>query len=195
MAGVKMTGVLYPGSSQTAVDLISGRIQVMFAPAPTVLGLIKDGRVKRAVIPDNTLSGAQGWFINTRRPQFKDRRLREALIDAFDFEWTNKTIMYNAYHRTVSVFQNSDLMAVGLPSTAELKLLEPFRNRLPAEVFGEPILEQTPLAQQRFMRHFYGRPARDRIAIKGEQAVFAEEINNCRDSPLTPTLNAVELRD
>jgi tripartite-type tricarboxylate transporter receptor subunit TctC len=46
MAGVKMTGVLYPGSGQTAVDLIAGRIQVMFAPAPTVLGLIKDGRIK-----------------------------------------------------------------------------------------------------------------------------------------------------
>jgi tripartite-type tricarboxylate transporter receptor subunit TctC len=46
MAGIKMTGVLYPGSGQTAVDLIAGRIQVMFAPAPTVLGLIKDGRVK-----------------------------------------------------------------------------------------------------------------------------------------------------
>ena len=46
MAGVKITGVLYPGSGQAAVDLIAGRIQVMFAPAPTVLGLIKDGRVK-----------------------------------------------------------------------------------------------------------------------------------------------------
>ena len=46
MADIKMTGVLYPGSGQTAVDLISSRIQVMFAPAPTVLGLIKDGRVK-----------------------------------------------------------------------------------------------------------------------------------------------------
>jgi tripartite-type tricarboxylate transporter receptor subunit TctC len=46
MAGIKMTGVLYPGSGQTAVDLIAGRIQVIFAPAPTVLGLIKDGRVK-----------------------------------------------------------------------------------------------------------------------------------------------------
>src|ERR1039458_68636 len=46
MAGVKMTGVLYPGSGQTAVDLIAGRIQVMFATAPPVLGLIKDGRVK-----------------------------------------------------------------------------------------------------------------------------------------------------
>lgn len=46
MAGIRMTGVLYPGSAQTAIDLISGRIQVMFAPASTVLGFIKDGRVK-----------------------------------------------------------------------------------------------------------------------------------------------------
>jgi tripartite-type tricarboxylate transporter receptor subunit TctC len=46
MAGIKMTGVLYPGSAQTAIDVISGRIQVMFAPASTVLGFIKDGRVK-----------------------------------------------------------------------------------------------------------------------------------------------------
>ena len=46
MAGIKMTGVLYPGSAQTVVDLISGRIQVMFSPASTVLAFIKDGRVK-----------------------------------------------------------------------------------------------------------------------------------------------------
>jgi len=46
MAGIKMTGVLYPGSSQTITDLIAGRIQVMFSPASTALGLIKDGRVK-----------------------------------------------------------------------------------------------------------------------------------------------------
>ena len=71
----------------------------------------KDGRVKRAVIADDTPSGAQGWFINTRRKQFQDRRLREALIDAFDFEWTNKNIMYGSYERTVSVFQNSPMMA------------------------------------------------------------------------------------
>ncbi len=58
---------------------------------------LKDGRVKRDELPDDTPSGAQGWFINTRRPQFADPRLREALNDAFDFEWTNKTIMYGAY--------------------------------------------------------------------------------------------------
>ena len=98
----------------------------------------KDGRVKRDTIPDDTPSGAQGWFINTRRAKFADPRLREALCDAFDFEWTNKTIMYGSYDRTVSVFQNSDMMAKGKPGADELALLEPFRGKVPDEVFGEP---------------------------------------------------------
>jgi microcin C transport system substrate-binding protein len=101
---------------------------------------IRDGRVKREVMPDDTPSGAQGWFINTRREKFKDPRLREALIDAFDFEWTNKTIMYGSYERTHSVFQNSDMMAGGKPGPEELALLEPFRGTLPEEVFGEPFV-------------------------------------------------------
>ena len=99
---------------------------------------VKNGRVKRDVLPDDTPSGAQGWFINTRRAKFADPRLREALCNAFDFEWTNKTIMYGSYDRTASVFQNSDMMAQGRPSAEELALLEPFRGRLPDEVFGEP---------------------------------------------------------
>ena len=101
---------------------------------------VKDGRVKRETLPDELPSGAQGWFLNMRREQFKDRRVREALIDAFDFEWTNKTIMYGAYARTVSPFQNSDLMAKGKPSPDEVKLLEPFRGKVPDEVFGEPFV-------------------------------------------------------
>jgi microcin C transport system substrate-binding protein len=99
---------------------------------------VKDGRVKREVLPDETPSGAQGWFINTRRQKFADPRLREALIDAFDFEWTNKTIMYGSYDRTVSVFQNSDMMAKGPPGAEETALLEPFRGHVPDEVFGAP---------------------------------------------------------
>jgi len=100
----------------------------------------KDGRVKRDELPDDTPSGAQGWFINTRRAKFADPRVREALNDAFDFEWTNKTVMYGAYARTVSVFQNSDMMAQGAPGPDELALLEPFRGHVPDEVFGEPYL-------------------------------------------------------
>ena len=101
---------------------------------------VKDGRVKRETLPDETPSGAQGWFINTRRDKFRDPRVREALIQAFDFEWTNKTIMYGAYARTHSPFQNSDMMAEGPPSREELKLLEPFRGQVPDEVFAAPFV-------------------------------------------------------
>jgi microcin C transport system substrate-binding protein len=101
---------------------------------------VKDGRVKREILPDDTPSGAQGWFINTRREKFNDPRVREALIQAFDFEWTNKTIMYGAYARTHSPFQNSDMMVSGPPSPEELKLLEPFRGQVPDEVFGMPFV-------------------------------------------------------
>ncbi len=101
---------------------------------------VKDGRVKMETLPDETPSGAQGWFINTRREKFKDPRVREALIQAFDFEWTNKTIMYGAYARTHSPFQNSDMMVSGPPSPEELTLLEPFRGQVPDEVFGTPFV-------------------------------------------------------
>ena len=101
---------------------------------------VKDGRVKRELEPDETPSGGQGWFINTRRDKFKDARVREALTYAFDFEWTNKTVMYGAYARTISPFQNSDMVASGPPSPEELKLLEPFRGQVPDEVFKEPFV-------------------------------------------------------
>jgi microcin C transport system substrate-binding protein len=101
---------------------------------------IRDRRVKRDVLPDDTPSGAQGWFLNTRRDKFKDIKLREALIVAFDFEWTNKTLMYGSYQRTHSVFQNSDMMAKGKPDGAELALLEKFRGKVSDEVFGEPFV-------------------------------------------------------
>ncbi|MCP3475387.1 extracellular solute-binding protein [Bradyrhizobium sp. CCGUVB1N3] len=99
---------------------------------------VKDGRVKREQVPDRTPSGGQGWFINTRRDKFKDVKIRDAMNCAFDFEWTNKTIMYGAYARTISPFQNSDLVAQGMPTAEELKLLEPYRGQVPDEVFGEP---------------------------------------------------------
>ena len=99
---------------------------------------VRDGRVKREVLPDLTPSGAQGWFINTRREKFKDLRVREAIGLAFDFEWTNKNVMYGSYDRTHSYFENSEMAAKGLPSPEERALLEPFRGRIPEEAFGEP---------------------------------------------------------
>ncbi len=113
---------------------LSSRIWAMRYDLPTV----RDGRIKKEVVADHSPSGGQGWLVNTRREQFKDPRAREALIDAFDFEWTNKHIMYGSYERTHSVFQNSDLMARGRPGPEELVLLEPWRGKVPDEVFGAP---------------------------------------------------------
>lgn len=97
---------------------------------------LRDGRVKRSIIPDERPSGAQGWLLNTRREKFRDRRVRDAFNLAFDFEWVNKNIMYGSYERTYSIFQNSQMMAKGEPSPDELALLEPFRNQVLPEVFG-----------------------------------------------------------
>jgi microcin C transport system substrate-binding protein len=98
---------------------------------------VKDGRVKRDTLDDESPSGTQGWFFNTRRDKFKDRRIREAIGLAMDFEWTNTNIMYGAYQRTISYFQNSPMMAVGEPSPEELEVLEPFRKTLDPTVFDE----------------------------------------------------------
>jgi microcin C transport system substrate-binding protein len=101
---------------------------------------VRENRVVRFELPDERASAAQGWWINTRRKKFQDRRVREALDLAFDFEWTNAKLMYDSYKRTHSIFEGSDMKAEGLPSPEELALLEPYRGRVPDEVFGEPYI-------------------------------------------------------
>ncbi|MFT3989172.1 extracellular solute-binding protein [Aestuariivirga sp.] len=101
---------------------------------------VKDGRVIREELPDETPSGAQGFFFNLRRPQFQDIRVRQAFNLAFDFEWENANLFYNSYTRTASFFEESDLKAEGLPSPEELKLLEPMKAELRPEVFGPAIM-------------------------------------------------------
>ncbi len=101
---------------------------------------IKAGRVKKEEVPDGKATTTQGWYFNTRRPQFKDPRIREALGMVFDFEWTNKNIMYSSYKRLVSYFQNTPMQATGVPGPGELALLERWRGKVPDEVFGEPFV-------------------------------------------------------
>jgi microcin C transport system substrate-binding protein len=98
---------------------------------------LNEGRVVKDLVPDGRPAGAQGWFINMRRDKFTDPRVRLALVYAFDFEWTNKNIMFGSYERTHSFFENSPLKADGTPGPEELALLEPLRDQLPEEVFGE----------------------------------------------------------
>jgi len=101
---------------------------------------VKDGRILRQTLPDERPSGTQGYMINTRRAKFADPRVRRALDVAFDYEWAGKNLFYGLYDRTTSYFENSPMKAVGPPSPAEVALLEPFRAKLPPEVFGAPYL-------------------------------------------------------
>ena len=101
---------------------------------------LKEGRVKKEVVPDGKPVSSQGWYFNTRRPAFRDIRVREAIGLLFDFEWTNKNIMFSSYKRLSSHFQNSAMMAQGQPGADELALLEPFRGKVSDEVFGEPFV-------------------------------------------------------
>jgi microcin C transport system substrate-binding protein len=99
---------------------------------------VREGRLIKLTLPDASPSGAQGFFLNMRRAKFQDLRVRKALGLAFDFEWSNRNLFYGLYTRTESFFENSDMKASGLPSPEELALLEPYRDKLPPEVFGEP---------------------------------------------------------
>lgn len=126
---------------------------------------VKEGRLIRLMMPDERPSGAQGFFINTRREPFKDKRVREALGLAFDFEWSNKNLFFELYTRTQSFFENSDMKASGLPSPEELKLLEPYRDRLAPEVFGEPYSPPVTDASGRDRKHL--KRARDLLTAAG----------------------------
>ncbi|WP_312043414.1 extracellular solute-binding protein [Erwinia sp.] len=86
----------------------------------------------------NTVTTASNWLaFNVQKPLFTDRRVREAMSLAFDFEWMNKALFYGAYQRTRSYFQNTDYAATGYPDAKELEILAPFKGKIPDEVFSQ----------------------------------------------------------
>lgn len=93
--------------------------------------------INKVLIENEVNQGMQGFIFNTRRPLFKDARVRRALAHAWDFEWSNKNLFYNQYTRSNSYFSNSELASTGLPSKDELAILNPLRKHLPAEVFTQ----------------------------------------------------------
>ncbi len=96
---------------------------------------IDKGLIVKEVVDHEIPTGMQAFVMNLRRPLFQDDRVRQALAYAFDFEWTNKNLFYGQYSRTKSFFSNSELASSGLPSAAELEILEPFRDKINEAVF------------------------------------------------------------
>lgn len=109
---------------------------------------MEQGLVKKLMIPDGQPAGMQAYVMNLRRNKFQDVRVREAINLAFDFPWLNKNLFYDAYTSTDSYFENSEMEATGLPSAEELALLEPWREKLPSQVFDEAL----PIAEPEGLR-------------------------------------------
>ncbi len=93
------------------------------------------GLVKKEEIPHKIPTGMQALVFNTKRPIFADRRVRQALGYALDFEWMNKNFFYGQYTRARSFFINTDYEAKGLPGPGEIKILRKMADKIPAEVF------------------------------------------------------------
>lgn len=96
-----------------------------------------DGKIITQELEHENPTGMQAFILNNRKPYFSDSRVRQALAYAFDFEWTNKNIFYNAYNRTHSYFSNSEMAASALPDEQELAILEPIKDQIPDEVFNK----------------------------------------------------------
>lgn len=99
------------------------------------------GKVIKHEFPAETLPSMQATAVNQRREHFRDSRVRQAIALCFDFEWTRRNFFYGSYERSQSCFEKSDFRAEGLPSPQELALLEPLRDQLPVEVFGEAVVQ------------------------------------------------------
>lgn len=118
---------------------------------------INKGWVIKEVLDDQNPSGTQGFWINLRRPQFADPRVRQALGMAFNFEFSNETLFYGLYERTDSFWENSPSMqASGKPVGAEMALLEKFADQIPPGVLTEeavvPPVSKPDQADRRLLR-------------------------------------------
>ncbi|MBI2707970.1 MAG: ABC transporter substrate-binding protein [Proteobacteria bacterium] len=98
---------------------------------------VKEGKIILKESPNGLPRGMQLFVFNTRKSLFKDPKVREALEKAFDFEWANKNLFFSSYTRSLSYFSNSPLASSGLPQGEELAILEPFKDKLPPEVFTQ----------------------------------------------------------
>ena len=99
---------------------------------------IDNGEIIKEEIAHNNPATLQFFGFNTRLPKFQDRRVREAISLAFDFDWANEKLFYNQYKRIYSLFSNTDLAATSKPDKREQKILNQVEEYLPPHIFDNP---------------------------------------------------------
>jgi microcin C transport system substrate-binding protein len=126
------------GLFANAYDFRSENSSKNWATAYDDVPAVVEKKIIRQMATTLNAAPMQAFFFNLRRKKFQDARVREAFDLAFDFKWANDNLFYGQYQRTESYFQSSELAATGLPSEAELEILNPYRDQLPAALFERP---------------------------------------------------------
>ncbi|MER8485503.1 extracellular solute-binding protein [Mesorhizobium sp. M1322] len=138
---------------------------------------IKAGDVIKKEFKTESPEPMQGFVLNLRRPQFQDRRIREALTNVLDFESMNRTLFFGLNTRTSSYFQGTELASSGLPQGKELEILEQYRDKLPPELFTKefklPVYD-SPQAERKYLKAAVDLFAQAGWVIKGGKMVNAE---------------------
>ncbi len=100
------------------------------------ISAVKDRKIIKKIIPGSSIQATKGFVFNLRNKKFQDIRVRKAISMLFNFESLNKSMFYNEYYRLNSYYGNAELAHSGEPAGEELNLLQPYKDKLPAEVFG-----------------------------------------------------------
>ncbi len=134
----------YQDTTVTLQALFSGDIDVReeYIAKIWALGYDNDLVRQKNVIKESFMhhepAVLQFFAFNLRKPQFQDKRVRQAINLAFNFDFANEKLFYGQYQRLYSYFTNSGLEAKGLPQGLEKQILEKFKDKLDASVFNKP---------------------------------------------------------
>jgi microcin C transport system substrate-binding protein len=95
---------------------------------------VRDGLIVKQDFDHSRTAGMQGFVFNLRKLLFQDPKVRQAIAQGLDFEWSNRALFHGMYKRTRSFFDNSELAATGQPEGEEKAILERLKDKLPPEV-------------------------------------------------------------
>lgn len=110
--------------------------------------IIKSKKIIKKDFQHNNAAPLQNFAFNLRKDKFKDKRVRQAIASAFNFNWANENLFYNQYARITSFFPNTGMEAKGLPEGLELEILNKYRDQLDESIFTvAPELPQHPNPQ------------------------------------------------
>lgn len=127
---------------------------------------LEKGWVVKRELADGSKATGQSFVFNMRRPQFQDPKVREALGLMFNFEWSNETLFYGLYARVHSLWENSYLAAVDVPTDGEIALLQPLVDK--------GLLDASILTDTAVMAPSSGERQLDRKNLRAASALLDE---------------------